>query len=69
MIQVLAVDMTARDLQAQAKKAGLPWTPAKGYDTFTPVSEFIPKASVPSPHNLNLWLKVIDDQACFGIGA
>lgn len=50
--------MTARDVQAKAKKAGLPWTQAKGYDTFTPVSDFIPKEDVPSPENLNLWLKV-----------
>ncbi|KAF1791283.1 Fumarylacetoacetase, C-terminal-related [Phytophthora cactorum] len=57
----LAVDMTARDLQAKAKKAGLPWTHAKGLDTFTPISDFIPKSAVPSPHDLNLWLKVDND--------
>lgn len=50
--------MTARDVQAKAKKAGLPWSQAKGYDTFTPVSDFIPKEAVPTPDNLNLWLKV-----------
>ncbi|RLN97415.1 hypothetical protein BBJ28_00018002 [Nothophytophthora sp. Chile5] len=53
--------MTARDLQAKAKKAGLPWTHAKGLDTFTPISDFIPKSAVPSPHELNLWLKVDDE--------
>jgi acylpyruvate hydrolase len=57
----LAIDMTARDLQAKAKKAGLPWTHAKGLDTFTPISDFIPKSAVPSPHDLNLWLKVDDE--------
>lgn len=56
--QVLAIDMTARDLQDKAKKAGLPWTQAKGFDTFTPVSDFIPKDAVLDPHNLDLWLKV-----------
>ncbi|RLN90860.1 hypothetical protein BBJ28_00012183 [Nothophytophthora sp. Chile5] len=59
--QALAIDMTARDLQAKAKKAGLPWTHAKGLDTFTPISDFIPKSAVPSPHELNLWLKVDDE--------
>ena len=39
----LAIDLTARDLQAKSKKAGLPWTRAKGYDTFLPISDFIPK--------------------------
>uniref|UniRef100_K3X491 Fumarylacetoacetase-like C-terminal domain-containing protein n=1 Tax=Globisporangium ultimum (strain ATCC 200006 / CBS 805.95 / DAOM BR144) TaxID=431595 RepID=K3X491_GLOUD len=58
---VLAIDMTARHLQDKAKKAGLPWTQAKGFDTFTPVSEFIPKEAVPDPHNLDLWLKVDDE--------
>ncbi|ETI56753.1 hypothetical protein F442_00785 [Phytophthora nicotianae P10297] len=57
----LAIDMTARDLQAKAKKAGFPWTHAKGLDTFTPISDFIPKSVVPSPHDLNLWLKVDDE--------
>lgn len=50
--------MTARHLQDKAKKAGLPWTQAKGFDTFTPVSDFIPKEAVPNPHNLQMWLKV-----------
>eukprot|EP01018_Ginkgo_biloba_P027885 Gb_40316 [translate_table: standard] len=54
----LALDMTAREIQASAKVAGLPWTVAKGYDTFTPISSFIPKLMVPSPDNLELWLKV-----------
>ncbi|POM68307.1 Fumarylacetoacetate (FAA) hydrolase, partial [Phytophthora palmivora] len=57
----LAIDMTARDVQAKAKKAGLPWTHAKGLDTFTPISDFIPKSAVSSPHDLNLWLKVDDE--------
>ena len=33
----VANDVTARDLQEAAKKAGLPWTQAKGYDTFLPL--------------------------------
>jgi 2-keto-4-pentenoate hydratase/2-oxohepta-3-ene-1,7-dioic acid hydratase in catechol pathway len=33
----VAVDVTARDLQAAAKKAGQPWSQAKGYDTFCPL--------------------------------
>lgn len=58
---VLAIDMTARQLQDKAKKNGFPWTHAKGFDTFTPVSDFIPKQNVPNPHDLTLWLKVDDD--------
>ncbi|KAG9413703.1 hypothetical protein AC1031_012929 [Aphanomyces cochlioides] len=55
---VLAIDMTARDLQAAAKKDGLPWTRGKCYDTFLPISDFIPSSQVTDPQNLNIWLRV-----------
>ncbi len=38
----VAVDVTARDLQAKAKKAGEPWDQAKGYDSFLPLGEWKP---------------------------
>ncbi|KAJ1292853.1 hypothetical protein BS78_01G022100 [Paspalum vaginatum] len=57
----LALDMTARDLQYAAKSAGLPWTLAKGQDTFTPISAVVPKSAVPNPDDLELWLKVDDE--------
>ncbi|CAI2188260.1 6304_t:CDS:2 [Funneliformis geosporum] len=54
----LGIDMTARNLQDAAKKKGLPWSTAKGFDTFTPIGEFIPKSEIKDPHNVNLWLKI-----------
>ncbi|XP_071693594.1 oxaloacetate tautomerase FAHD1, mitochondrial [Rutidosis leptorrhynchoides] len=54
----LALDMTAREIQASAKSAGLPWTVAKGQDTFTPISSLLSLSMVPDPHSLELWLKV-----------
>jgi 2-keto-4-pentenoate hydratase/2-oxohepta-3-ene-1,7-dioic acid hydratase in catechol pathway len=33
----LAVDLTARNVQDAVKKKGLPWSTAKGFDTFCPV--------------------------------
>jgi len=50
--------MTARNIQDEVKKKGLPWSAAKGFDTFTPISPFIPRLEIPDPHNVNLWLKV-----------
>lgn len=38
----VANDVTARDLQSAAKKAGKPWTQAKGYDTFLPLGPWAP---------------------------
>lgn len=37
LVIALAVDMTARNVQDAVKKKGLPWTTAKGFDTFCPV--------------------------------
>lgn len=45
-------------MQEAAKKAGLPWTIAKGFDTFLPISAEIPKAKIPDPHDARLWLSV-----------
>ena len=50
--------MTARNAQNEAKKKGLPWTTAKGFDTFLPISERIAKSRIPDPHAVGLWLKV-----------
>lgn len=57
---VLALDMTARDFQEEAKKKGHPWTMAKGFDTSCPISSFIPIEKIPNPHDVELYLKVND---------
>ncbi|KAI8352492.1 hypothetical protein BD560DRAFT_408796 [Blakeslea trispora] len=54
----LAIDCTARNLQMEAKKKGLPWSTAKGFDTFSPISDFIPKDAFTDLSNIDLWLKV-----------
>ena len=43
----LGIDFTARDLQAKAKKNGLPWALAKGFNDSAPVSEFLPVGDFP----------------------
>ena len=51
----LALDLTLRDIQAEAKKKGLPWAVAKGFDGSCPVSVFrtLPLSGV---ENLDLTL-------------
>ncbi|CAK7564908.1 MAG: hypothetical protein SEPTF4163_002813 [Sporothrix epigloea] len=56
----LALDMTARNVQNEAKKKGLPWDIAKGFDTFLPISQVIPKSAIPDPHNIEIYLTVND---------
>lgn len=56
----LSIDMTARNVQDKVKSKGLPWSTAKGFDTFTPTSGFIDKSRVRDPSKLRLWLKVND---------
>lgn len=54
----LALDMTGRNLQDSAKKAGLPWTLAKGQDTWCAVSNYVPISEIPDPHNVQLCLEI-----------
>lgn len=54
----VALDLTARDLQSEAKKLGRPWSIAKGFDTFCPVSAYIPATGITDPMNQEIWLKV-----------
>jgi acylpyruvate hydrolase len=55
---ILAIDFTARNVQDEAKKKGLPWSIAKGFDTFCPISNIIPKSAIPNPQKVNIWLNV-----------
>ena len=54
----VAIDMTARNLQEEAKSKGMPWTTAKGFNTFLPVSKFITKNKLKDPHDVELYLTV-----------
>lgn len=42
----VGLDMTLRDVQSLAKKKGLPWSVAKGFDTSAPVSDFVPASKL-----------------------
>jgi len=52
----LGFDLTARDLQDDAKKKGLPWALSKGFDNAAPVSRFVPKSKFPDLKNISFHL-------------
>ena len=54
----LAIDMTARNVQDAVKAKGLPWSTAKGFDTFLPLGPYIAKTLIPDPHDAELSLSV-----------
>ncbi|MBN1280173.1 MAG: fumarylacetoacetate hydrolase family protein [Candidatus Thermoplasmatota archaeon] len=55
---LVALDITARDIQSTAKKNGWPWTIAKGFDTFAPISAVVRKEQVADPQDLDLELRI-----------
>lgn len=54
----VGLDLTARDVQSEAKKKGLPWAVSKGFDTSAPVSQFVPRLRVSDPRQLQFSLSV-----------
>jgi len=58
---LVGLDITARDIQATAKKHGWPWTVSKGFDSFCPISEVVLKKNILNPNNVDFSLKVNDE--------
>ena len=54
----VGVDLTRRDIQAEAKKGGRPWDMAKGFDYSAPMSKLVPSARVANPLKGEIGLKV-----------
>lgn len=54
----VGVDLTRRDLQAQAKQAGAPWDGAKGFDNSAPLGALTPVARCGHPRKGRIWLSV-----------
>jgi 2-keto-4-pentenoate hydratase/2-oxohepta-3-ene-1,7-dioic acid hydratase in catechol pathway len=55
---LVCLDITARDIQDKAKKNSWPWTIAKSFDTFAPISDVVLKDKIKNPNNLDLSLKI-----------
>lgn len=54
----LALDLTLRDLQDEAKRRGHPWSASKGFDCACPVSRVLPLGDPTSLRGLELGLRV-----------
>ncbi len=54
----VGLDMTRRDLQAEAKKQGRPWCIAKGFDASAPIGPITPAAQAGDVANAPIWLQV-----------
>lgn len=54
----VGIDVTARDIQQKAKDNAHPWTVAKGFDTFAPLSSFVTRDQIEDPQDIELQLVV-----------
>jgi 2-keto-4-pentenoate hydratase/2-oxohepta-3-ene-1,7-dioic acid hydratase in catechol pathway len=54
----VGVDVTARDIQDEAKEKSYPWTVAKGFDTFAPISSFVRWNKINDPQEVDLKITV-----------
>lgn len=54
----VAIDLTRRDRQAEAKKAGRPWEVAKAFEQSAPCSALLPASRIGHPSSAGLWLDV-----------
>ncbi len=57
----VGLDMTARDVQTEAKENRHPWSVAKGFDTFAPLGPLTPADQIGDPQALTLQLRVNDE--------
>lgn len=57
----VGIDFTLRDLQAEDKKKGLPWTVSKGFMSSAPVSEIVKKEDIANPQELDISLRINDE--------
>lgn len=54
----LAIDLTARDKQAEAKKSGAPWTLSKSFSGATPLAPWIPIDQIKDLKSLSFQLSI-----------
>jgi len=57
----IGIDLTARDLQNECKKKGLPWEIAKAFDNSAPLGDFIAVTEFQDLNDINFSLKINDE--------
>lgn len=62
----VGMDMTRRDLQAIAKKAGRPWEVGKAFDHSAPCSALMPADEIGHKNDGKIWLKINGDVSQLG---
>jgi 2-keto-4-pentenoate hydratase/2-oxohepta-3-ene-1,7-dioic acid hydratase in catechol pathway len=58
--------VTAREIQQKAKEEGRPWSVAKGFDSFAPLSTFISADKIADPQNIDLQISVSGERRQYG---
>jgi len=54
----VGIDLTRRDLQGEAKKAGRPWDSGKGFDRAAPCTAIRPVSEIGHPAKGRIWLAI-----------
>lgn len=54
----VGIDLTRRDIQLEARKAGRPWDMGKGFDRSAPCTALVPASKIGHPSKGVIWLKV-----------
>jgi 2-keto-4-pentenoate hydratase/2-oxohepta-3-ene-1,7-dioic acid hydratase in catechol pathway len=54
----IGLDLTARDLQSQAKAKGHPWLLSKGFDNSACISQFIDRELIPNPNEVSFSMQL-----------
>ena len=62
----IGLDLTARDLQGECKKKGLPWEIAKAFDNSAPLGDFISKDEFEDVNNIEFSLNINGEQKQLG---
>ena len=57
----IGIDFTARDIQAECKKKGLPWEIAKAFDQSAPIGKFLKTDEINDLNAIDFSLKINDE--------